>query len=91
MFDQINNLLKGARPKTLSDTNGQEPLQTTSTAETRPAAQTISWQPAVNLTTLPDMQERVRQIEASMVRSAQAEFAAVIKQLNASRGSSDEK
>lgn len=78
MLGQLAKLFKIARRK--NNSNGQEPLQMNHSA----SKNTIEWQPLdvskLNITT-----NRVRQIEARMVKDARDEFAAVMKEFNSSQ------
>ncbi len=80
MFETLANLFRNARSKTTAE---QEPYQNSPTAAA-PESAKIQWE-RLDASQLDLTSSRVRQIERHLACSAQAEFAAVIKELNASQ------
>jgi hypothetical protein len=84
MIGYIAKLIKSARSKNSDNPTGRELLQTNHTANRSSASNSLEWQPLdvskLNITT-----DKVQQIEASMVKNARQEFAAVMKELNSSQ------
>jgi hypothetical protein len=84
MLSLINKLFNPACSDQNNHANGQELLQKNHTAASSSSAHTIEWQP-LDVTKLNITTNRVREIEASMVKDARNEFAAVMKELNSSQ------
>ena len=81
MLGQIAKLFKSARKDNRSDAAGQAPSKPNhTTANTQP----IEWQP-LDVSKLNITSNRVREIEASMVKNARSEFAAVMHELKSSQ------
>jgi len=80
MLGQIFKLFKSARNVDLVQTTGQAHYQ-----NNRPVdPQVVEWQP-LDVTKLSITTNRVREIEAGMVKDARSEFAAVTDQLKSSQ------
>lgn len=79
MLGQITKLIKLAR-KNNNQTTGHELLQENHSAN----HQNLDWQP-LDVSKLNITADKVRQIEASMVKNARDEFAAVMKEFNSSQ------
>ena len=79
MLGQITKLIKLARKNNHQPT-GHELLQENHTA----SRQNLDWQP-LDASKLNITADKVRQIEASMVKNARDEFAAVMKEFNSSQ------
>lgn len=79
MLGQITKLIKSARRNNNQPT-GQDLLQENHTAN----RQNLDWQP-LDVSKLNITADKVRQIEASMVKNARDEFAAVMKEFNSSQ------
>ncbi|HKJ27106.1 MAG TPA: hypothetical protein VJ965_05685 [Anaerolineales bacterium] len=80
MLGLITKLFKSARSKN----NGPEHYKTNDTANPTSTAYSTEWQP-LDVTKLNITTNRVREIEASMVKDARSEFANVMQQLKSSQ------
>lgn len=80
MFSQIAKLFKPARNNNRNTAAGQAPSKPKYTAHSKQ----IEWQP-LDVNKLTITSNRVREIEASMVKDARSEFAAVMNELKSSQ------
>ena len=79
MLDQIAKLFKSAR-KTKPNSTGYAHSKHTQAAN----SQSVEWEP-LDVSKLNITSNRVREIEASMVKNARSEFTAVTNQLKSSQ------